>query len=75
MAPEPRLSDHTLRLLQSGCFYLFGRDKFYRPCFVMDGLLISRLVKSDPEIINPEVFNQMFYFIYQYIKKVILLPG
>ena len=43
MSPEPRLNDLTLRLLQSGCFYLFGRDKYYRPCFVMDGLLISRM--------------------------------
>ena len=35
--PEPRLTNHTIRLLQSGAFYLHGRDKWYRPCFIMDG--------------------------------------
>ena len=41
IGPEPRLTNHTIRLLQSGCFYLHGRDKWYRPCFVMDGRIMA----------------------------------
>lgn len=62
-------------MLQSGCFYLFGRDKWYRPAFVMDGQVMARIAKSDPEMISAEVFSEMFTFLYQYIKKCILLPG
>jgi len=39
--PEPHLTTQTMRLLQSGCFYIYGRDKFYRPCFVMDGAVMA----------------------------------
>ena len=73
--PEPHLRNHTLRLLQSGGFYLFGRDKFYRPAFVMDAQVLARVAKSDPECITAEVFGEMFSFLYVYIKKTILLPG
>ena len=55
--PEPRLTNHTIRLLQSGCFYLHGRDKFYRPCFVMDGAVMARMAKQEPDMITSEVFN------------------
>ena len=73
--PEPRLTNHTVRLLQSGCFYLHGRDKWYRPCFVMDGRIMADMAKREPEMITSEVFNDMFVFLFAYLKKVILLPG
>lgn len=38
---EPRLSKQTIKLLQSGCFYIFGRDKYYRPCLVMDAAVMA----------------------------------
>lgn len=73
--PEPRLNERTLYLLQSGCFYIFGRDKFYRPAFVMDGRIMADIAKKNPEMITAEVFNDMFVFLFNYLKKVILLPG
>ena len=75
IGPEPRLTNLTVRLLQSGCFYLHGRDKLFRPCFVMDGAIMAELAKTQPEIISAEVFNDMFTFMWVYVKKVILLPG
>ena len=62
--PEPRLNSNTLRLLQSGGFYLFGRDKWYRPAFVMDAAVLARVAKSNPEIITADVFSEMFTFLY-----------
>lgn len=44
--PEPRLTSNTIKLLQSGCFYLHGRDKWLRPCFVMDGAVMARMAKQ-----------------------------
>ena len=73
--PEPRLTNHTIRLIQSGAFYLHGRDKWYRPCFVMDGQIIARMAKKEPECVTSDVFNDMFVFLFAYLKKVILLPG
>ena len=75
MRPEPRLTNHTIRLLQSGCFYLHGRDKWYRPAFVMDGRVMAQIAKNQPEMITSEVFNEMFQFLYVYVKRVLLLPG
>jgi len=75
IAPEPRLTNHTVRLLQSGCFYLHGRDKWYRPCFVMDGAVMAAVAKREPEMITAEVFNDMFTFLFVYAKRVLLLPG
>ena len=73
--PEPRLTPLTIRLLQSGCVYLHGRDKCYRPCFVMDGRIMADLAKNQPEMISCEVFNDVFIFLYTYVKKAMLLPG
>ena len=72
---EPHLTTQTMRLLQSGCFYLHGRDKWYRPCFVMDGQIMATIAKREPDMISSEVFSEMFTFLYTYIKKCILLPG
>lgn len=73
--PEPRLTNHTIRLLQSGCFYLHGRDKWYRPCFVMDGRIMAEMAKNEPEFITAERFNEMFAFLYRYTQNVLLVPG
>ena len=43
LPPEPRLTSKTLRLLQSGAFYIFGRDKFYRPCIIVDGGVVGQI--------------------------------
>jgi len=36
LPPRIEITPLILRLIHSGCFYLHGRDKFYRPCFVQD---------------------------------------
>lgn len=69
------LTLHTLKLLNSGCFYLFGRDKLYRPCFVLDGGVINRINKENPEAITAEIFTELFMFLYSYVKNCMLLPG
>ena len=73
--PEPRVTHRTIRLLQSGCFYLHGRDKWFRPCFVMDGRIMAQMAKQEPEMITADVFNEMFLFLFMYVKRVLLLPG
>jgi hypothetical protein len=51
---EPKLNKYTIKLLQSGTFYIFGRDKFYRPCLVMDCRKLAELAKTDPECVTEE---------------------
>ena len=42
--PKVRLTPHSLRLLQSGAFYLGGRDKFFKPTLIGDLTVQARLV-------------------------------
>ena len=41
----------------------------------MDGRIMAEMAKKEPDMITAEVFNEMFLFLFQYIKKVLLLPG
>ena len=36
---------------------------------------MSNIARNRPEIITTEVFEEMFVFYYNYLKKVVLLPG
>ena len=56
LPPEPKLTPLTIRLLQTGCFYISGRDKYYRPTFIMDANLMAKLNKESPEVIEVEIF-------------------
>ena len=73
--PEPRLNQRSLHLLQSGCFYLHGRDKWYRPCYVMDGARMAAMAKREPDVITAEAFDEMFKFIFAYYRNVMFVPG
>ena len=73
--PEPHLTPKNIRLLQDGGFYIHGRDKLLRPAFVMDGGVIERLHKEDPDLCSADVFCSLFIFFYNYMKKVMLMPG
>lgn len=75
LPPEPCLTNYTLKLLQTGCFYIFGRDRFFRPCLVMDAEVMARLTKEDPECVESANFTALFIFLYQYLKNVMFLPG
>ena len=72
---NPRLDDRALRLLQSGAFYLHGRDKFFRPCIVMDGQVMADINKKTPELITPEVLSILFVWLHNYLRKVMFMPG
>ena len=69
------LTPVVLRLLHSGCFYLGGRDKYYRPTIVQDAGKIATCVKSDPDIVTSEAFIQLFAFYYEYLTNVMFVPG
>ena len=36
---------------------------------------MAELAKTEPDLISAEAFNDMFTFMWVYVKKVILLPG
>ena len=36
---------------------------------------MAQIAKNQPEMITSEVFNEMFMFLYMYVKRVLLLPG
>ena len=73
--PKVRLTPHSIKLLQTGAFYLFGRDKFYRPTLIMDLEIVARVVKTEPAIITEEVFLDLFAFYWEYLSRAMFLPG
>ena len=70
----PRLNPQSLRMLQSGAFYIYGRDKFYRPCVIIDAAVLNKL-NSEPGIVTAENFNALWIFLYVYMRKVMFLDG
>ena len=75
LGPEPRLRSRSLELLQTGCFYVLGRDRFYRPCYVMNGRILADVAKARPDLLEPEVFTELYGFFFHYMRRVMLLPG
>ena len=78
LATMPRLGTVTqraLKFLHSGCFYIHGRDKDFRPCFIMDAVKMSQMYKMDPNEDWKTVLTECFIFLWQYIKNVMSLPG
>ena len=73
--PKVRLTPHSMKLLQTGAFYLFGRDKFYKPTYVMDCEVMAMLVKEDPACITVDVFLDLFSFLWEYVNRAMFLPG
>lgn len=61
---EPRLTERTIKLLQGGVFYIHGRDKFYRPCLVMDGAAMVKLMASEAGLLTNETFTEEFVFLF-----------
>ena len=64
LPPEPKLTNYTLKLLQSGCFYIFGRDRSYRPCIIIDAVVMAKLMKEDPACVEPANFTALFVFLF-----------
>lgn len=72
---EPRLSRDTLKLLQTGVMYIFGRDKYFRPNLIIDAVQMVNVKKKDANAITTETFTEMFIFLFQYIDNIMFLPG
>lgn len=75
MPPVGTMTKRVIRFLHSGAFYICGRDKDFRPCFVMDAVRMSGLYKIDPNEDWAAVLQECFIFLWQYIKAVMFLPG
>eukprot|EP00351_Strombidinopsis_sp_SopsisLIS2011_P000394 CAMPEP_0116871250 /NCGR_PEP_ID=MMETSP0463-20121206/1505_1 /TAXON_ID=181622 /ORGANISM="Strombidinopsis sp, Strain SopsisLIS2011" /LENGTH=105 /DNA_ID=CAMNT_0004509293 /DNA_START=213 /DNA_END=530 /DNA_ORIENTATION=+ len=56
------LTPKSVRLLNSGIMYIHGRDKFFRPTWILDGGIMNRLAKEDPDMLAEETFIGMFWF-------------
>lgn len=68
------MNRHILKLIQSGAFYLFGRDKNFRPTLIIDFEALGRLEPvSDYE--DGEYVTQTLVFLTNYMKKVMFLQG
>ena len=72
---EPTLNAKSFRLLREGAFYILGRDKYFRPCLIMDAIVINRLEKEQPGTVDEQTFIDLFLFLYIYIRDVMFLPG
>lgn len=55
--------------------YIFGRDKYFRPTFVMDGAAIARCQREDPNTITVETFSVMLTFMIRYVRECMFLKG
>lgn len=75
LPPEPLLTPYTIKLLQQGAMYIGGRDKYYRPAIIMDAGKIAEIANNNPDEITVEIFQELFTFLFGYLKAVIFLPG
>jgi len=50
--PKVKLTPNSLKLLNSGAFYMFGRDKYYKLTIMMDIPIMIRIQAEDPDIIT-----------------------
>ena len=69
------LNEISMKLIQSGCIYIFGRDKYYRPTFVVDGRNMVEFDRREPDVLNGANLCQAFCYLFNYMKRVMFLPG
>lgn len=69
------MTPSVIKLIQSGALYVYGRDRHYRPIIVNDLPRMIDLAANDPEVASTESMQAAFVFIYNYIKRVMFLPG
>ena len=75
LLPRIELTPSILKLLHSGVYYLYGRDKYYRPIMIQDCGIIATLCASEPDICNSDNMMMLHEFYTQYCKQVLFLPG
>lgn len=64
-----------IKLIQAGALYIYGRDRHYRPIIVTDLPRIIAMAASDPEVVSTESMQASFIFVWNYLKRVMFLPG
>ena len=69
----PVLTEKTLKLLGTGCLYLFGRTKEYHPILIVDFGVIGKLLAKKE--IDPGSFCSLHNFYAQYMINNMLVPG
>ena len=69
------LTQIHLKILQTGCLYLFGRDKFLRPTCILNCRILGDLANEYPGEQSAQAFTDAFLFLNEYANKVMLLPG
>jgi hypothetical protein len=75
MGIAPTLTTNSIKILTRGGFYIGGRDKFYRPIIIMDGGVIASLVKEDKALFETEAMGEVWFYLYNYVRKVMFVPG
>jgi hypothetical protein len=54
---------------------LFGRDCYYRPVLVVDMEAYLKESLKNPDLLKGDIFTDCYMFLYNYIRKVMFLPG
>jgi hypothetical protein len=72
---DVKLTRDALLLIQRGVLYLFGRDKFFRPCVIFDIGAGVEVEKSNPEVCTPENFVMALSFLRNFVEKTMKLEG
>lgn len=62
-------------MIQSGCVYIFGRDKYFRPTLVLDLENVNNMIVSKPDLVTLENVQNTLVFLWNYIRKVMFLDG
>jgi hypothetical protein len=75
LSPEPMLTPLSLKCLQAGCIYIFGRDKFLRPTWVLDGGALSRCAAEDSNVVTIENITEILTFLVRFIRENMFLRG
>lgn len=65
----------TLKLIQSGVIYVFGRDKHYRTTIINDIQKMISVGAQDEDAISTENIISTFMFLRSYQKRCMFAPG
>lgn len=64
-----------MKLIQTGCIYIHGRDKYYRPALVIDIGMVVKQMSIQPELITSDNCIAAIAYIWRYMKEVMFLDG
>ena len=70
-----KMTTDAIKLLNTGCMYIHGRDRKFRPCFVVDAVVFQTQKLISPELFTLEVLTTAVVFLMEFVQKNMLLPG